>query len=210
MCSTYDVNINYYKAWKAGRKLWYLFKVQVKHLLNCCPHILLLWRSPILVYFFSFKILVCIFLCLIYIFLWQIYLSFPFIAWSVVDYEIDDDNQFRYMLMSYGSSIEGWRQCRLVISVDGTYLSTKFKRTLFIACSIDGNIHSFPLAFGTEDTNNDNSWSDFFRGWGVQLELEEIWLLFPIGIIVLKMLYLLFIQKLSISCIEEFKNLYEI
>lgn len=52
---------------------------------------------------------------------------------------------------------------RKVIVVDGTFLKGKYKGTLLLATTQDGNFNIFPLAFAVVDTENDESWEWFFR-----------------------------------------------
>ena len=65
--------------------------------------------------------------------------------------------------MSLGASIKGWNYCRPVISVDGTFLTSKYRGTLFMACGMDAENHIFPLAVGIGDSENDASWQWFFE-----------------------------------------------
>ena len=50
---------------------------------------------------------------------------------------------------------------RPVIAIDGTFLKGKFKGTLFIATTLDGNSQLYPVAFGVDDSENDASWGWF-------------------------------------------------
>ncbi|XP_022897489.1 uncharacterized protein LOC111411164 [Olea europaea var. sylvestris] len=63
--------------------------------------------------------------------------------------------------MALGASIRGWRHCRPVVVVDGTYLNGHYGGTLFTACTQDANNSIFILTFGIEDTENDRSWTWF-------------------------------------------------
>lgn len=51
---------------------------------------------------------------------------------------------------------------RMVISVDGTFLKSKFRGTLLVATCQDANLQIYPLAFGIVDSENDASWTWFF------------------------------------------------
>ena len=53
--------------------------------------------------------------------------------------------------------------CRPVISVDGTFLTNKYRGTLLIAVVMDGNNHIFPIAFAIVDSENDVAWQWFFE-----------------------------------------------
>ncbi|XP_062118448.1 uncharacterized protein LOC133832076 [Humulus lupulus] len=66
------------------------------------------------------------------------------------------------MFIAFGASLDGWKQCRPVIVVDGTFLKTKCGGTLYAACVKDGNNQIFSLAFGIGDSENDNAWIWFF------------------------------------------------
>ena len=64
--------------------------------------------------------------------------------------------------MAVGASIEGWKYCRPNISVDDTFLKSKYGGTLLTASTIDGNNQNFPLAFSIVDSEIDESWKWFF------------------------------------------------
>ncbi|KAH9681546.1 SWIM-type domain-containing protein [Citrus sinensis] len=77
--------------------------------------------------------------------------------------EKDSANNFKYCFIAIGSSLRGFTSCiRPVIAVDGTFMRGKYKRTLFIATSLDGNNQLYPVAFGVGDSENDASWEWFF------------------------------------------------
>ncbi|KAH9778230.1 SWIM-type domain-containing protein [Citrus sinensis] len=77
--------------------------------------------------------------------------------------EKDSANNFKYCFMAIGSSLRGFTSCiRPVIAVDGTFMRGKYKGTLFIATSLDGNNQLYPVAFGVGDSENDASWEWFF------------------------------------------------
>ena len=77
---------------------------------------------------------------------------------TIIDIVTDVDNQFKYLFMAFGACIYGFRtSIRLIIPVDGTFLKSKYLRTLFVAASKDGNNQIYPLAFGIGDSENDAS-----------------------------------------------------
>ncbi|KAA0066261.1 protein FAR1-RELATED SEQUENCE 2-like [Cucumis melo var. makuwa] len=39
---------------------------------------------------------------------------------------MDDSGHFMFCFMAFGASIEGWKYCKPIISVDGTFLKCKF------------------------------------------------------------------------------------
>ncbi|CAI9772432.1 unnamed protein product [Fraxinus pennsylvanica] len=52
---------------------------------------------------------------------------------------------------------------RRAISVDGTFLKSKFRGMLLVATCQDANLQIYPLAFGIVDSENDASWTWFFN-----------------------------------------------
>ena len=68
--------------------------------------------------------------------------------------EMDDSGHFKFCFMAFGASIEGWKYCRPIIFVDGTFLKCKFGGILLTASSQDGNNQIFPLAFAIVDSKN--------------------------------------------------------
>ena len=53
--------------------------------------------------------------------------------------------------------------CRLVITIDGTFLYRKYKQKLFIAVAMDGANHIVPLAYALVDEEASNTWSWFLE-----------------------------------------------
>ena len=78
---------------------------------------------------------------------------------TITDIVTDVDNQFKYLFMTFGACISGFRtSIGPVITVDGTFLKSKYLGTLFVVASKDGNNQIYPLAFGIGDSGNDASW----------------------------------------------------
>ena len=65
------------------------------------------------------------------------------------------------MFWDFGAYVEGFKHCRLVIQIDGTFLYGKYIGKLFIATSIDANGHIFPLGFAIVEEESSDSWSWF-------------------------------------------------
>ena len=66
--------------------------------------------------------------------------------------------------MAFGACIFGFQTCcRPAIATNRTHLKGKCKGVLFIALTMDGNDHIFPIAFGVTDIKNDRSWTWFLR-----------------------------------------------
>ena len=58
-------------------------------------------------------------------------------------------------------SIEGFKHCRPVLSIDSTHLYGKYKDTLMIAMRCDENNQLFPLTFAIREGENIDSWGWF-------------------------------------------------
>ncbi|TYK14840.1 protein FAR1-RELATED SEQUENCE 4-like [Cucumis melo var. makuwa] len=83
--------------------------------------------------------------------------------------EMDDSGHFKFCFMAFGASIEGWKYCRPIISVDGTFLKCKFGGIPLTASSQDSNNQIFPLAFAIVDSENDASWT-----WHVSIVFPDV------------------------------------
>ncbi|XP_019237441.1 PREDICTED: uncharacterized protein LOC109217628 [Nicotiana attenuata] len=70
---------------------------------------------------------------------------------------------FVYIFFMYGASISGWKYCRLLIAVDGTFLKNKYRGVLLVGVTKDANNQIFPIAFGVVDKENNESYEWYFR-----------------------------------------------
>ena len=82
------------------------------------------------------------------------------IIWKTFDSNMPNTEIFQRVFWSFKSSIEGFEHFRPVLSINGTYLYGKYKRTLMISMGCDGNNQLFPLAFSIIKGENIDS-----RGW---------------------------------------------
>ncbi|ESQ46611.1 hypothetical protein EUTSA_v10000572mg [Eutrema salsugineum] len=71
---------------------------------------------------------------------------------------VDSSNKFKYLFLAFGALIADFLYMRRVIVVDGCHLTGKYKVTLLVATTQDGNFQIFPLAFGIVDGEDDASW----------------------------------------------------
>ena len=70
------------------------------------------------------------------------------VVWKTLTFAYAHGNvRFMRVFWAFGASIEGFKSCRPLIQIDGTFLYGKYKRKLLIATSVDPNRHIFPLAF---------------------------------------------------------------
>ncbi|KAL7214473.1 hypothetical protein ACSBR1_026811 [Camellia fascicularis] len=83
---------------------------------------------------------------------------------SYVDIDYDEHNyRFRYFFISFKACIDGFRHCRPLLFLDGTFLKGRFKGVLLVATAKDGNQGLFPLAYAIVDSENNTNW-----GWFLQ------------------------------------------
>ncbi|KAM6564784.1 hypothetical protein CsatB_024782 [Cannabis sativa] len=76
---------------------------------------------------------------------------------------VSEDNRFKYCFWSLDACRKGFKYCRPVISIDGTFLKTKYGGTLLVAVAYDANNQLFPVAFAIVDSENHDSWKYFLR-----------------------------------------------
>ena len=70
----------------------------------------------------------------------------------------EDDIVFlNYVFWSFGPSIDGFKHCKPVISIDGTHLYGKYQGKLLVAMATDANNKVFPLAFTIVDSESGSS-----------------------------------------------------
>ncbi|KAL7172800.1 hypothetical protein ACSBR2_032302 [Camellia fascicularis] len=65
---------------------------------------------------------------------------------------------FKRFFVAFNASIQGFRQCRPLLFINGTFLKGKYKGTLLTATAKDGDQGFFPLAMAIVDTETTDSW----------------------------------------------------
>ena len=68
---------------------------------------------------------------------------------------------FNCAFWAFGPCIEGFKHCRLVISIDATHLYGKYKGKLLIAMATDANNEVYPLAFAIVESESKETWGWF-------------------------------------------------
>ena len=71
--------------------------------------------------------------------------------------------RFKYMFLAMGASVSGFKMMRSVVIIDGTHLRGKYGGCLLTASAQDGNYQVFPLAISVVDSENDKAWEWFFK-----------------------------------------------
>jgi hypothetical protein len=64
---------------------------------------------------------------------------------------------------AFGQSIEAFKHCRLVVSIDGTFLTRKFEGTMLICIGTDSEDQLVPLSFAIVRKEDTDSWCWFLR-----------------------------------------------
>lgn len=77
--------------------------------------------------------------------------------------EGDGRQIFYRAFWAFGQCIEAFKHCRDVLSIDGTFLTGKYKGTMLIAIGMDANRQLVPLAFAIVDKESTSSWGWFLR-----------------------------------------------
>ena len=62
---------------------------------------------------------------------------------------------------TFGPCINAFKHCRPVLSVDGTFLTGKYKGTIMVAVGHDGGDQLLPLAFAIVSAENNDNWEWF-------------------------------------------------
>ncbi|XP_038896520.1 uncharacterized protein LOC120084770 [Benincasa hispida] len=84
--------------------------------------------------------------------------------------ELESDVHFKYMFIALGPCIRGFSSCRPVIIVDGSHLKGKYKGTMLVGVSMDGNNQVYPLAYAIVDNETDRAWKWFMSNLKCAIE----------------------------------------
>ncbi|KAL6581335.1 hypothetical protein OROMI_007258 [Orobanche minor] len=82
---------------------------------------------------------------------------------SITDISLDCHGRFKYLFFSLGPSIEAYKNCLPIIVIDGTFLNSIYMGTLLTTSTQDANRSIVPIAFGVVDSENEDSWTWFFK-----------------------------------------------
>ncbi|KAL6520931.1 hypothetical protein OROGR_017500 [Orobanche gracilis] len=82
---------------------------------------------------------------------------------TLTDILLDAKGRFRYLFFALGPSIEAWKYCFPIIVVDGTFINSAYMGTLLAASTQDANRSIIPIAFAVVDSENEDSWTWFFK-----------------------------------------------
>ncbi|KAH0679351.1 hypothetical protein KY284_020436 [Solanum tuberosum] len=76
---------------------------------------------------------------------------------------LDENGRFKYFFVSYAAWITGFQEMRKVITIDGTFLRSKYEGVLLSTVAQDTENHIFPVAFCVVDKECDASYEYFFQ-----------------------------------------------
>ncbi|XP_073137694.1 uncharacterized protein [Henckelia pumila] len=88
------------------------------------------------------------------------------VKWKHIRSNNESIKTLNYVFWAFRPSIDGFRHCRNIISVDGTHLYTKYKHKMLIAVTLDAKNQVLPLAFAIVDEETSDSWKWFLENVG--------------------------------------------
>jgi hypothetical protein len=62
------------------------------------------------------------------------------------------------LFWAFPQAIQAFQHCRPVLSIDGTFLTGKYKGTLLLAIAADANNQLLPIAYALVESENKDSW----------------------------------------------------
>jgi len=77
--------------------------------------------------------------------------------------EPEGETQFHRLFWVFEPCIHGFKYCKPVVHVDGTWLYGKNKGTLLLAVAQDGNNKTIPIAFALVEGETKEGWSFFLN-----------------------------------------------
>ncbi|GAV83039.1 hypothetical protein CFOL_v3_26490, partial [Cephalotus follicularis] len=87
----------------------------------------------------------------------QSYNQVTIVEWCTEFSAIGNEVEFHSVFWTFSPSIEGFKHCRPVMSIDATHLYGKYQGTMMIAMEIDGNNQLLTLAFAIVEAENYSS-----------------------------------------------------
>lgn len=69
-----------------------------------------------------------------------------------------DEQILDRLFWAFAQTIQAFKHCRPVVSIDGTFLTGKYKGTLLVAMAADANNQLLPIAYALVESENKHSW----------------------------------------------------
>ena len=82
---------------------------------------------------------------------------------EIVMYNGKAVRRFGRAFWTFGPCINAFKHCRPVLSVDGTFLTGKYRGTIMVAVGHDGGDQLLPLAFALVSAENNDNWEWFLH-----------------------------------------------
>lgn len=83
------------------------------------------------------------------------------VKWRYNSLQDPNTAMFNSVFWAFSASIEAFKHCRPVLSIDDTHLYGRYTGKILIAMGVDANNQLFPLAFAIVGEESFNSWSWF-------------------------------------------------
>ncbi|XP_025616457.1 uncharacterized protein [Arachis hypogaea] len=80
---------------------------------------------------------------------------------------------FHRLFWTFSPCVEAFQHCKLLVSIDGTYLYGKYGGTLLLAIAQDENSNILPIAFALVEGKNAESWSFFLSNRRTHVTPQE-------------------------------------
>ena len=71
---------------------------------------------------------------------------------------VPNENILDRLFWAFAQTVHAFQYCRPVISIDGTFLTGKYKGTLLVAVAADANNQLLPIAYALVESENKDSW----------------------------------------------------
>ena len=84
---------------------------------------------------------------------------------------------FHRAFWSFGQCIDAFRHCRPVLSIDGTFLTKKYKATFILQIVELSNENMLPVAFALVPSEHDDNWECFMGNVRLKVfgPIREVW-----------------------------------
>ncbi|KAL5564873.1 hypothetical protein UlMin_028037 [Ulmus minor] len=76
---------------------------------------------------------------------------------TVTPIEVDRESRFKYLFLSFGVAIRGFRYMRNVVAIDDTFLKGQYWAILLVVTAQDVNRQCYPLSWGIVDSENEDA-----------------------------------------------------
>ncbi|KAL7180346.1 hypothetical protein ACSBR1_043537 [Camellia fascicularis] len=82
---------------------------------------------------------------------------------SCFELDFEDNKHFKRVFVAFHACIAGFKYCRSLLFLDGTFLKRRYKGVMLAATGKDRNEGFFPIAFVVVDAENKDNWCWFLE-----------------------------------------------